>query len=107
MALGARDEGAGRDRIIIPVPDGAGWHTAPHKGPEGLHLARLPPSFPERQPVETPWIHVDEPIANRRCDTLDDLDPTLPKRCVTLANNRDLIPRRIAFHRWPKPHLPI
>ena len=107
MALVARDEGAGRDRIIIPVLDGAGWHTAPLQGPEGLRLARLPPSFQERQPAAILWLHVDEPIANRRCDTLEDLDATLAKRCVTFANNRDLIPSRTAFHRWPKPHLPI
>jgi hypothetical protein len=107
LALFAREAGAGRDRIIILALDGAGWHTAPIKVPEGLRLVYLPPYSPELQPAETLWVHVDEPIANRHFETLADLDAVLAKRCVTLANNRALIRSQAGFHWWPKRRLPI
>jgi hypothetical protein len=75
LALFAREARAGRDRIIILVLDGAGWHTAPGLAvPEGIRLVYLPPYTPELQPAETLWTHVDEPIANKHFETLDDLD---------------------------------
>ena len=71
LALFAREAGAGRDRIIILVLDGAGWHTAPGLAvPEGIRLVYLPPYTPELQPAETLWVHVDEPIVNKHFETL-------------------------------------
>jgi len=107
LKLFAREAGAGRDRIIILVLDGAGWHTAPLAVPEGIRLVYLPPYSPELQPAETLWVHVDEPIANRHFDTLEDLDAALATRCVTLANDRDLIRSQTGFHWWPKRTVPI
>jgi transposase len=107
LALFAREAGAGRDRIIILVLDGAGWHSAPLQVPEGIRLVYLPPYSPELQPAETLWVHVDEPIANRHFDTLEDLDAVLATHCVTLANNRELIRSQTGFHWWPKRYLPI
>jgi hypothetical protein len=56
---------------------------------------------PELQPAETLWIHVDEPIANRHFETLQDLDATVAARCVALNGNRDLIKSQAGFHWWP------
>jgi hypothetical protein len=51
LALFAREAGAGRDRVIILVLDGAGWHTAPGLAvPEGIRLVYLPPYTPELRP---------------------------------------------------------
>jgi transposase len=107
LALFAREAGAGKDRIIILVLDGAGWHTAPLKVPEGIRLVYLPPYSPELQPAETLWVHVDEPIANQHFETLEDLDAVLATRCATLANDHDLIRSQTGFHWWPKRYLPI
>ncbi|MBA3325241.1 MAG: transposase, partial [Rhodobacteraceae bacterium] len=54
LALFAREAGAGCDRIIILVLDGAGWHTEPLVVPEGIRLVFLPPYTPELQPGRDP-----------------------------------------------------
>lgn len=101
LALFAREAGAGRDRIILLVLDGAGWHTAPLAVPDGVRLVYLPPYTPELQPAETLWVHVDEPIVNRHFETLAKLDAVVAERCVGLADNRDLIRGQAGFHWWP------
>jgi transposase len=102
LALFAREAGAGRERIIILVLDGAGWHTAPGLVvPDGIRLVYLPPYTPELQPAETLWTHVDEPIANRHFETLQDLDVAVAARCVNLNGNRDLVRSQTGFHWWP------
>jgi hypothetical protein len=73
LRLFAREAGAGRDRIIRLVLDGAGWQTAPLAVPDGIRLVDLPPFSPELQPAETLSTHLDEPIANRHFDTIEDL----------------------------------
>ena len=116
-----REAGAGRDRIIILVLDGAGWHTAPLRVPEGVRLvyrSRGKPSTgrfscpsnpytPELQPAETLWVHVDEPIVNRHFDTLADLDAVGDARCKVLADDRDLIRGQAGFNGWPDRAAPI
>lgn len=102
LALFAREAGAGRDRIILLVLDGAGWHTAPGLAvPDGVRLIYLPPYTPELQPAEPLWTHVDEPIANEHFQTLDDLDAAVAARCITLNADRDLIRGQTGFHWWP------
>jgi hypothetical protein len=101
LAPFAREAGARRDRIILPVPDGAGWHTAPPAVPEGIRPVSLPPCTPELQPAGTLWVHLDEPVANRHVETLADLDAVLAKRCVALTADRDLIRGQAGFHWWP------
>src|SRR5215212_9778757 len=45
LCLFAREAGAGRERRIVLLLDGAGWHTEPNLSvPEGLQLVYLPPS---------------------------------------------------------------
>jgi hypothetical protein len=102
LALFAREAGAGSDRIIVLVLDGAGWHTEPLAVPEGIRLVFLPPYTPELQPAETLWTHVDEPLANEHFDTLADLDTVVAERCVTLGKDRDLLRGQAGFHWWPK-----
>ena len=103
LALFAREAGAGPDRIILLVLDGAGWHTAPGLAvPEGIRLVYLPPYTPELQPAETLWVHVDEPLANKHFATLADLDAVVADQCVRLGNDRDLIRGQTGFHWWPK-----
>ena len=108
LALFAREAGAGRDRIIILVLDGAGWHTAPGLAvPEGIRLVYLPPYTPELQPVETLWVHLDEPIVNRHFDSLAELDAVVARQCVRLAADRDRVRGQAGFHWWPDRVAPI
>jgi transposase len=67
LALFAREAGAGRDRIILLVLDGAGWHTAPLAIPEGIRLVHLPPCTPELQPAETLWAMMRSMISGSHC----------------------------------------
>ena len=107
LALLARDAGAGPDRAIMLVTDNAGWHTDPGLTvPNGIRLVCLPPYSPEFQPAETPWTHVDGPLANRHFATLADLDAVAADRCVTRANDPERIRRQTAFHWPPKRCLP-
>jgi transposase len=108
LALFAREAGAGRDRIILLVLDGAGWHTAPGLAvPEGIRLIYLPPYTPELQPAETLWVHVDQPIVNEHFETIEHLDAVVAARCVELEKDRDLIRGQAGFHWWPKRASPI
>ena len=102
LALFAREAGAGVDRIILLVLDNAGWHSPPSLAvPKGIRLVYLPPYTPELQPVETLWVHVDEPIVNRYFDSLADLDAVIARQCVLLNADRDRVRRQAGFHWWP------
>jgi hypothetical protein len=104
LAAFARETGAGRDRLILLLLDGAGWHTEPGLAvPEGIRLIYLPPYTPELQPAEHLWPLVDEPLANSHFETLDALDAVLAERCRALEQDRDLIAAHTTFHWWPKP----
>jgi hypothetical protein len=103
LAAFAHEAGAGIGKTIVLVLDNAGWHSeAGLKVPAGVRLVFLPPYTPELQPAETLWTLVDEPIVNKHVATLDELDQTIGKRCVALANQRDAIKSRAGFHWWPK-----
>jgi transposase len=103
LALFAKEAGAGPGRIIILVLDNAGWHT--REGlvvPEGIRLVYLPPYTPELQPVETLWVHVDEPAVNKHFETLADLDETVARQCITLSADTQRIKAQAGFHWWPE-----
>ncbi len=88
----ARETGAGRDRMIVLLLDGAGWHTEPNLAVrEGIRLVCLPPYTPEFQLPEYLWSLVDEAVANRHFATLADLDAVLDGRCRTLRHDRPLV----------------
>jgi transposase len=95
LANFAKEFGLGDKKQILLVVDQAGWHTSKNlKIPDGLHLIFLPSHSPELQPAERLWALVDEPIANRSFETLDDLEEILFKRCQTLLLQEDLIQRQ-------------
>jgi hypothetical protein len=107
LALFAREAGAGHKRFIILVIDGAGWHSEPGlELPDGLRLVYLPPYSPQLQPAECLWPVLDEPIANKYFDTIEQLDAVVAERCCTLETSPDLFKGRTNFHWWPKTRRP-
>jgi len=102
LAAFARDVGAGPDKIVVLVLDGAGWHVAKDlQVPDGIRLEFLPPYSPELQPAEHLWPVINEPLANQHFHTLADLDEVLAERCCDLANDPDRVKSSTQFHWWP------
>jgi len=102
LAAFARTVGAGPEKHVIVVLDGAGWHVGRDlEIPDGVELMFLPPYSPELQPAERLWPLTDEPIANEYFETLDDLDHVLAQWCCTLADDQDPIQAHTHFHWWP------
>lgn len=84
--------GAGDNKQVLLVIDGAGWHRAKQVVvPPGIHLEFLPPYSPELQPAEHLWQLSDEPLVNRKFESLDALEETLASRCNTLAAMPEVI----------------
>jgi transposase len=103
LAAFARQAGAGRGRHVVLVLDNAGWHGPKGSAvPDGITPVFLPPYSPELQPAERLWPLVDEPVANKRFATLDDLDAVVAERCRRL--DPAAIKPHTAFHWWPKPN---
>jgi hypothetical protein len=95
--------GAGPDKRVILVLDGAGWHaSAGLVVPEGLRLAFLPPYSPELQPAEHLWPLTNEAVANRHFAGLGDLDAALAARCLALCDQPEVIRASTRFHWWPQ-----
>jgi DDE superfamily endonuclease len=98
----AQAVGACPDRRIILVLDRAGWHSSQTLVvPDGIQLVFLPPYSPELQPCERLWPLSNEAIANRRFETLDELQEVQAQRCVALQNNPTCIRHATLFHWWP------
>ncbi|HVP68508.1 MAG TPA: IS630 family transposase [Anaeromyxobacteraceae bacterium] len=94
--------GAGPYKRIVLVLDGAGWHASKHLVvPEGIHLVFLPAYSPELQPAEHLWPLVRESMANRRIETLEELEDLIAERCRALAANKETIRSSTFFHWWP------
>jgi transposase len=102
----ARAVGAGPEKRIILVLDGAGWHRA-HKLniPEGIHLMPLPAYSPELQPAERLWPLVRESLANKNLETLDELEEIISARCRYLLEDTQLISSHTKYHWWPSSEL--
>ena len=99
----AQAVGAGRHRRVVLVLDGAGSHRANELVvPEGIHLLFLPPYSPELQPAEKLWPLTNEPLANKRFETLADLQAVQEQRCQTLATQTELVRGHALFHWWPR-----
>lgn len=97
----AREFKLGAKKRVLLAIDQAGWHISKQlKVSEGLHLILLPSHSPELQPAERLWTLVDEPIANRSFETLDDLEEVLFRRCQSLLQQQDLIRGLTGFHWW-------
>jgi transposase len=102
LAAFARDVGAGARKHILLVLDGAGWHTGEEVHvPEGVHLLFLPAYSPELQPAEHLWPLTNEPLANRRFESLAALEAVQAERCLTLQEQPDLVRQHTLFHWWP------
>ena len=98
----AKAVGAGPQKHIVLVLDRAGWHSSKDLVvPDGIHLVFLPAYSPELQPAEHLWPLVHEAVANRRIETLDELEDLLAERCRSLANDTNLIRSSTLFHWWP------
>ncbi len=107
LAAFAKDEQIGPLRRAVLVLDQAGWHTTKRLTvPEGIHFAFLPPYSPELQPAERLWGLVDEPVANRSFDDLDELEAVLAERCRALERQRRPIKTRTRYHWWPHERRP-
>lgn len=95
----------GRAASVMLVLDQAGWHVADAikamEDEAALTLQYLPSHSPELQPAERLWQLVDEPLANRVFDRLEDLEAVLAQRCVALTEQQDRIRALTHYHWWP------
>jgi hypothetical protein len=102
LTLFAEQVGAGPDKQILLVIDGAGWHRSGELViPEGIHLEFLPAYSPELQPAERLWQLSDEPLVNQAFDSLDALEDKLEQRCRVLMRMQSEIKAITHFHWWP------
>lgn len=78
-----------RDKFIIMLVDGAGWHRA--RGlevPENIRLIQQPSHSPELNPVEHLWEELREKyLCNRAFRSLNDLEEVLCQGLNDLSNN--------------------
>ncbi len=95
--------GAGSDKRVLLVLDRAGWHVAEDlEVPEGLELEFLPARSPELQPAERLWPLLNEGVANRPFEDLDELEGALVERCLALSERPDLLRGLTRYHWWPE-----
>ncbi|MBA2287595.1 MAG: IS630 family transposase [Ktedonobacteraceae bacterium] len=102
LGLFAQEVGAGADKEVLLLLDGAGWHkSASLSLPSGIHLLFLPPYSPEVQPAERLWPLSNEPLANRVFPSLDALEQVQAERCRWLQDHPDVVRAHTCFHWWP------
>ena len=102
LAEFARDVGAGVEKQLVLVVDGAGWHRSSELiVPVGVELFFLPPSTPELQPAERLWPMVREAVANRSFGSLDELQEKLVERCLQLAEQSGAVQAATNYHWLP------
>lgn len=94
--------GAGLDKQVILVLDGAGWHRSGQVTlPVGVQTCRLPPYSPELQPAERLWRLSNEAIVNRHFATLDELQTVQAERCRQVRQMPAVVKAHTHFHWWP------
>jgi transposase len=97
-----RRVGAGADKEILLLLDGAGWHkSASLSLPSAIHLLFLPAYSPEIQPAERLWPLSNEPLANRVFPSLDELEQVQAERCRWLQDHPEIVRAHTCFHWWP------
>lgn len=102
LALFAKEVGAGVDKQIVLILDGAGWHKSAQVSlPLGIQLLFLPPYSPELQPAERLWPLSNEPLANRVFTSLDELEQVQAERCRWLQDHPAVVHAHTCFHWWP------
>jgi len=98
----AREFQLSRNKRVLLVLDGAGWHISHSlELPEGLNLFFLPAYSPELQPAERLWPLTNEVVANHSPRSLTDLEELLVVRCRKLLKQHDLIKGLTCYHWWP------
>ena len=103
LARFAAAVGAGPNKRVILVLDGAGWHASAGLAvPEGVRLAFLPPYSPELQPAEHLWPLTNEAVANRPFASLAALDAALAERGLALCDQPETIKASTRFRWWPE-----
>jgi hypothetical protein len=103
LARFAAAVGAGPNKRVILVLDGAGWHVGAGLAvPEGLRLEFLPPYSPELPPAEHLGPLTNEAVANRHFVSLAALDAALAARCLALGDQPEAIRASPRFPWWPK-----
>jgi transposase len=103
LAAFAREIGAGADKRILLLLDGAGWHGAGEVDiPAGVTLEFLPPYSPELQPAERLWPLTNEAVANTHFADLTAVDQALADRCCALANAPERLKAVTWFQWWPQ-----
>ena len=99
----AQAAGAGPDKRVVLMVDGAGPHRSGEVVvPEGLHLIPLPPYSPELQPAERLWPLTNEPLVNRHFESLAALEAVQAARCRAMADLTEQVRGRTLFHWWPR-----
>jgi len=101
LRIFAEEAGAGPNRQLVLVLDGAGSHTGGQLHvPEHVHLVFLPPYSPELQPVETLWPQFNDATANRVFDDLDEMETVIGDQCTQLNEDPDRVASQTFFHWW-------
>ncbi len=103
LARFAAAVGAGPDKRVILVLDGAGWHASAGLAvPAGVRPEFLAPYSPELQPAEQLWPLTNEAVANQHFASLAALDAALAARCLALCDQPEAIKTATRFHWWPE-----
>lgn len=85
------------------VLDRAGWHMSPRvEVPPGIRLVLLPPYSPELQPAERVWPLINEAVANRYFEDLEEMMAVVAERCRVLEKDQETLRRHTLFHGWPR-----
>lgn len=104
LAAFCAEQGVDEQRHIVLVMDGAGWHTSlattPERLPVGLHLIIQPPKSPELQPAERLWPLMNEAVANRSFESLEELLPVLTARCREVADQPAQVQALCGYGWW-------
>jgi len=87
---------------VLLVLDQAGWYTGKKvEVPEGIDLEFLPPAkSPELQPAERLWPLINESVANRCFEEIEELEEALVERCLALLGEEELIRSTTNYHWW-------
>lgn len=98
----AQQVGAGPNKQVLLVLDGAGWHRSDKVVvPQGVHLQLLPPYSPELQPAERLWSLADDPVVNRCFEEIEQIEDVLELRCQTLSSMHSEVQALTNYHWWP------
>lgn len=91
-----------KQQRVVLVLDQAKFHTSKQIAvPDGIDLLFLPPKSPELQPAERLWPWINEAVANRVFDSLDELERAITQRCRVLLERTEFVQGLTGFYWWP------